>query len=389
MGRTGFGVIMSNNLIDWEAAKNLAPRKGRQPFSAHEGPTLLDKYMAALQQPDKKLLNATGKSIAKNRDVIAERQRARQAHVFIVDDQLLKHLFMTYAKACPHWMLEAIKTVRLPYDTMWIENFEHDATEYEHDAWGTPKVLRDHDNLHTDQKRGVFLEAIYHNNEQIGFNYYVVQDMYAEKRISATPVSFAVFNDRKVVAKPLSGYFEKTAIKSLIEKAYGKRWCESKRESHEEQLHLLGEHLQFHTTQASWQYLKSDDTEEVGHWNGRALASQMGTLPYIVWLLTTLNDNQQAVQAHDVVKRKRYMINGQSRTGVDYKTLTIDLSKTRVNHDEIKLGNGPSKREHDVMGHWRHYRNADGSLKRKVWIRSHKRGDAALGVVIKDYQLTH
>ena len=388
MGRTGSGVIMDKVEFN-KFAKEVAARKSRQPFTAHEGPTLLDKYMAALQQPDKKLLNATGKSIAKNRDVIAERQRARQAHVFSIDDALLKHLFMTYAKACPHWMLEAIKNVRLPYDTMWIENFEFDAISYEHDAWGTPEGLRGDDELHTDQKRGIFLEAIYYGGEQVGFTYYVVQDMYADKRISATPVSFAVYNDKNILAKPLKDHPDYTQVKNLIDHAFGKRWCQVKREGHLEQINLLGEHIQYATTQASWQSLRNNDSEEVARWNGYALGSQIGTLPFVVWLLTTLNDNQQAVQAHDVAKRKRYMINGQSRTGVDYKTLTIDLSKTRVNHDEIKLGNGPSKREHDVMGHWRYYRNADGSLKRKVWIRSHKRGDAALGVVIKDYQLTH
>lgn len=388
MGRTGSGVIMDKVEFN-KFAKEVAARKSRQPFTAHEGPTLLDKYMAALQQPDKKLLNATGKSIAKNRDVIAERQRARQAHVFSIDDGLLKHLFMTYANACPHWMLEAIKNVRLPYDSMWIENFEYDAISYEHDAWGTPEGLRGDDDLHTDQKRGIFLEAVYYGGEQVGFTYYVVQDMYADKRISATPVSFAVYNDKNIVAKPLKDYFDYTQVKHLVEHAFGKRWCQVKRESHSKQINLLSEHIQYCSTQASWQSLQNNDPQEIARWNGYALSSQIGTLPFIVWLLTTLNDNQQAVQAHDVAKRKRYMINGQSRTGVDYKTLTIDLSKTRVNHDEIKLGNGPSKREHDVMGHWRHYRNADGSLKRKVWIRSHKRGDATLGVVIKDYQLTH
>ena len=47
------------------------------------------------------------------------------------------------------------------------------------------------------------------------------------------------------------------------------------------------------------------------------------------------------------------------------------------------------KRLHQVRGHWRVYKNEHGEVKRRTWIREHRRGDAALGVVIKDYHLTH
>lgn len=41
------------------------------------------------------------------------------------------------------------------------------------------------------------------------------------------------------------------------------------------------------------------------------------------------------------------------------------------------------KRQHDVAGHWRHYKNG-----RRVWIKSHKRGDPTLGVVESEYQVS-
>ena len=46
------------------------------------------------------------------------------------------------------------------------------------------------------------------------------------------------------------------------------------------------------------------------------------------------------------------------------------------------------KRLHQVRGHWRIYKDEFGEIKRKTWIREHRRGDAKLGVVLKDYHLT-
>ena len=46
------------------------------------------------------------------------------------------------------------------------------------------------------------------------------------------------------------------------------------------------------------------------------------------------------------------------------------------------------KRLHQVRGHWRIYTDEFGNFKKKTWIKSHRRGDAKLGVVHKDYVLT-
>ena len=46
------------------------------------------------------------------------------------------------------------------------------------------------------------------------------------------------------------------------------------------------------------------------------------------------------------------------------------------------------KRQHQVRGHYRIYRDENGDVKRRTWIREHRRGDPKLGVVLKDYVLT-
>ena len=46
------------------------------------------------------------------------------------------------------------------------------------------------------------------------------------------------------------------------------------------------------------------------------------------------------------------------------------------------------KRQHQVRGHYRIYRDENGDVRRRTWIREHRRGDPKLGVVLKDYVLT-
>jgi len=46
------------------------------------------------------------------------------------------------------------------------------------------------------------------------------------------------------------------------------------------------------------------------------------------------------------------------------------------------------KRLHQVRGHWRVYKDEFKNVKSRTWITEHRRGNAKLGVVHKDYHLT-
>ena len=46
-------------------------------------------------------------------------------------------------------------------------------------------------------------------------------------------------------------------------------------------------------------------------------------------------------------------------------------------------------RLHQVRGHWRVFRDDEGDFIKRTWIREHRRGNAKLGVVHKDYQLDY
>jgi hypothetical protein len=82
------------------------------------------------------------------------------------------------------------------------------------------------------------------------------------------------------------------------------------------------------------------------------------------------------------------MPNGKPLLPLEHKVLHLHLSK-RVTPDKLVLRaiSHHKNREHEVRSHWRSYRNADGTVRRRTLIRDHKRGDARLGVITKTYKL--
>jgi len=74
-----------------------------------------------------------------------------------------------------------------------------------------------------------------------------------------------------------------------------------------------------------------------------------------------------------------------------YYRAKIVLPKDHHEMREIHPSSEPqhAKRLHQVRGHWRVYRNKDGSFRRRTWVAQHTRGNVKLGVVLKDYQLAY
>ena len=66
--------------------------------------------------------------------------------------------------------------------------------------------------------------------------------------------------------------------------------------------------------------------------------------------------------------------------------LTLPKTKGRViMPKEPKRTEVAGVRQHDVAGHWRHYKDEHGYILKSVYIKEHKRGDPSLGVITKDY----
>jgi hypothetical protein len=121
-------------------------------------------------------------------------------------------------------------------------------------------------------------------------------------------------------------------------------------------------------------------------------------------LLSTINDIP--ILATDVRQSKGFFAKGQIRKFLSYQTLTLNVpvkKDTRVLARQlIALAR---KRAHQVRAHWRHdWRNpGNQSCKHewdieqrcrlcrahRIWVHEHQRGDPSLGIIFKDYIVTH
>lgn len=73
---------------------------------------------------------------------------------------------------------------------------------------------------------------------------------------------------------------------------------------------------------------------------------------------------------------------------LEHKVLTIKLSKrTTVEKVAAKAITGVKHRWHEVRGHFRTKYNADGSIKWRIPIKPHERGDERLGKITKTYKV--
>jgi hypothetical protein len=74
---------------------------------------------------------------------------------------------------------------------------------------------------------------------------------------------------------------------------------------------------------------------------------------------------------------------------MSYSVLKIEKGRPEyVSSVSSIVEEGVRRREHDVRGHFRRYRNEDGTVRKEIWIDEHKRGDPDLGRVVHDYELS-
>ena len=79
---------------------------------------------------------------------------------------------------------------------------------------------------------------------------------------------------------------------------------------------------------------------------------------------------------------------GKTILPLERKVLTIKLSK-RVTVEKVvaRAISHHKNRQHEVRAHWRCYHNEDGTVRKRVPVKSHKRGDERLGRIEKTYQV--
>jgi hypothetical protein len=82
------------------------------------------------------------------------------------------------------------------------------------------------------------------------------------------------------------------------------------------------------------------------------------------------------------------MMKGKPLLPLEHKVLTIKLSKRHtVEHVTTRALTGARKRWHEVRGHWRTLRNPDGTVRKRVEVHPHERGDKRIGIIEKTYRV--
>jgi hypothetical protein len=123
------------------------------------------------------------------------------------------------------------------------------------------------------------------------------------------------------------------------------------------------------------------------------MGEMAGELRHIWGLLIALGAGQLGVEAemsdHPLpTGTPPTMKNGKPLLPLEHKLLHLHLAKRVTPHKVVLRAISHHKnREHEVRLHWRTYRNEDGSVKKRIPIKEHKRGDARLGVITKSYRL--
>ena len=103
----------------------------------------------------------------------------------------------------------------------------------------------------------------------------------------------------------------------------------------------------------------------------------MGMIAYfLLGLQTTGTTAYQATAIESHINRVRAK-KGKAPLFVTWNTVVVAPSKP---HGESKGGTHASPRKHDRRGHWRQYANGN-----RVWVRQAVVGNAAKGLVMKDY----
>ena len=143
------------------------------------------------------------------------------------------------------------------------------------------------------------------------------------------------------------------------------------------------------TNAVHWWYQTDNgnfDSEMLARASSMALTSAEGDARFMICLLGVLNFdwfiNEPARKFPHT--RIRY---GRVRKGNEYRVVTLKLPK--LSGEVVNISEhgdeGPTKRLHEVRGHWCVRRKSG----KRYWRKAHKRGDKSLGTITKDYKLDH
>jgi hypothetical protein len=405
---------------------------------------LADDAIAALGNP-KRGIHAISTGPAARRAMASQQTKIRTARKFVLDDDLVRYAAKLACRMSPTQMLALVQQYsRTPYSKVWIEWNEHARVNAIQQY-----VVDSHENndpffnVEGKRSKGILEESVRHAKDALDKGDAYLQENIAErcgylieertnsiisKEESVFTCHFFIAdkdnqaearNDQELISSPM-GF----AVK--FEEPYSKedhvgllKDFDKNIDTSDEALqkNMTGEIKSLYLMNSEWwsQLHKKDDSlthyfmhmrpvqcEPVYWWchteNGFS-AKQMDALTthfskvlegdprFIITVLALLNydwvlkDNK----ARSITPRRRF---GRRVSGNSYSIVSIDLPKRRgvevFMRDLDKDAEG-TRRLHEVRGHW----CVSKTTGKRWWRKSHKRGDASLGVINHDYELNH
>jgi hypothetical protein len=133
-------------------------------------------------------------------------------------------------------------------------------------------------------------------------------------------------------------------------------------------------------------------SEGIGKVIGEMMAEISGELRYVWGTLIALGAGHLGAEVTTGEARRHQgppvKIKDKTVLPLEHKTLTIKLSQRMTVPKLVARAITHHKnRLHEVRAHWRSYKNDDGTVRKRVPIKSHKRGDEKLGRIEKTYRV--
>jgi len=409
-------------------------------------PILCSEILSGFTQPKRAIALYQGGKIAD--DMIRNKQKAFvDAQKFVINPKLVENAFNISLQK-PSILLEMLEDMKMPFDNLWIEWDEEARQQYMKSYWDKsefhfqlkdehPERVGYHISKFTDVLDDSYFlyESWFYVqkgndsdfSKHIGEKFYSptmcqiileeepnFEDEFAKvELLDELPKGSRIQDPEQFKVKALAigskflggWYFMKHCPEKFILK--------SKMTSHDDQYnHLLkmvrynkshefnclkdicyrlsiAQSASMHWSVPSWKFKEGYTTEEIQGHENNLVTSTEGDTRFLISLFSLLN---QSLHTQEVVQPDEKIIHtklGKRVPRNEYKVLDIDLSTNKIKkvYKTRFQGKGNPKRQHTRRGHYRRLRDIDGTIKRKIWIKSCVAGNADLGIIQKDYNL--
>ena len=372
-----------------------------------------DTVIAALGRPTKGVQSAERlKGVPELMDAARIfKNRMRSATRFVLDDDFVAFAQESCMRASATDLLTQYERFRLPHDNVWIEwddiRRQHEIQRVSHDI-GQPVMAPDWDAI-AYRCGYLFHEDEYHNGyekESVTANLFIGFDDEQKNVIGASPLAlqfavlspdsgFTLEHHRRFFKdftgrNPTDGELRDARKEEVVAASdnMGTWWCQRESKTDSKELNTILNHLRLVQGRgiAFFPHYHEPYTDEsmaaiskcgidMTRGDSRFLITVMALLNYD-WVIKTPREGSGS----------KYRF-GKFHKGNSHIEVAIDLPKWRgvtITPTEFKQMNESCRRQHSVRGHFRRYKSG-----RSVWVKPHVRGDAKLGIITKDYRLTH